>query len=77
MHISCSALNDSRAGDDVIGVNSSSKNAENGAAVANTSPMVNSKMAMSASQCSELLCFLGLNFVTELQVLTKVFRVSI
>jgi hypothetical protein len=53
------------------------KNAENGATVANTSPMVNSKMAMSASQCSELLCFLGLNFVTELRVFTKVFRVSV
>lgn len=77
MHISCSALNDSRAGDDDIGATSSSKNAENGAAVANTSPMVNSKMAMSASQCSELLCFLRLNSVTELRVLTKVFRVSV
>ncbi len=77
MHISCSALNDSRVGDDDIGANSSSKNAENGAAVTNTSPVVNSKMAMSASQCSELLYFLGPNFVTELRVLTKVFRVSV
>jgi hypothetical protein len=39
--------------------------------------MVNSKMAMSASQCYELLCFLGLNLVTELRVLTKVFRVLV
>jgi hypothetical protein len=39
--------------------------------------VVNSKMAMSASQCSELLYFLGPNFVTELRVLTKVFRVSV
>lgn len=49
MHISCSALNDSRAGDDDIGATSSSKNAENGAAAANTSPMSKAGRASESS----------------------------